>query len=137
MSTERTDAQTDAIYELLSKLAGVDVHDMNLRDHPDAWEAFEGWHLVPTYRGYANLGIGQYLLNVSAIGDPPELIISIASEEEMAGRQVGDDMPNGIGKVVQPEQMAVRLRFQTIAGLDVLERKLRELREDHFPTTKE
>lgn len=133
MSTERDESQDRAIYELLSKLAGVDTSDINLRDHPDAWEAFEGVHVVPTYRGYANLGTGQYLLNVSAIGDEPELIISIASEEEKAGRKVGEDLPNAVGKVVYPEQMAVRLRFSSVDGLAVLERKLSELRYDHFP----
>lgn len=135
MSTERTDAQTEAIYELLSGLAGIDTHDISLRDHHEAWALFENWHLVPTYRGFANLGTGQYVLNVSAIGSIPELVISIATEEEKSGRQVGEDIKNEIGKVLQPDQMAVRLRFHSEAGLDVLERKLRELREDHFPDT--
>jgi hypothetical protein len=133
MSTERDESQDRAIYELLSKLAGVDTSDTNLRDHPDAWSAFEGLHLVPTYRGYANLGTGQYLMNVSAIGDSPELIISIASEEEKAGRRVGEDLPNKVGQLIYPEQMAVRLRFSSVDGLAVLERKLSELRDDHFP----
>jgi hypothetical protein len=31
----------DAGYELLSELAGIDTYDVNLRDHPKAWEALE------------------------------------------------------------------------------------------------
>lgn len=31
----------DAAYEMLMALVDVDTHDMNLRDHPDAWAAVE------------------------------------------------------------------------------------------------
>jgi hypothetical protein len=31
----------DAIYDALSKLAGIDTRDTNLRDHPEAWAAME------------------------------------------------------------------------------------------------
>ena len=91
---------------------------------------------VPEYRGYANLGTGQYLLNISEKGDPPELIISIASEQEKSGRTVGDLRDNAPGAIVQPEEMAVRLRFQNVAGLDALEQHLKFLRDEHFTTIK-
>lgn len=91
-----------------------------------------GYALVPDYRGYANLGTGQYLLNISNADDPPELIISIASESEKAGRTVGDLQDNQPGTVIEPEQMAVRLGFATEAGLAALEQHLRILREERF-----
>lgn len=89
--------------------------------------------LPPAFRGYAELGAGQYLLNNSAKGEPVELIISIATEEEKAGRVVGDHRDNPDGHILQPEAMAVRLRFASVAGLDALESQLRMLREEHFP----
>lgn len=91
-----------------------------------------GMMLVPDYRGYANLGTGQYLLNISGADEPPELVISIASDEEKAGRTVGDLRDNKPGTVIQPEQMAVRLRFASEAGLAALEQQLRILREERF-----
>lgn len=92
----------------------------------------EGMVLAPDYRGYARLGLGMYLLNHSDAGDPAELIVSIVSEEEAAGRTVGDLKDNAPGTVLQPEQMAVRLRFENVAGLDALEQQLRLLRDLHF-----
>lgn len=86
-------------------------------------------------RGYAHLGIGAYLINHSAAGEPAELCISIATEEEKVGRVVSDSRDNSPGSLIQPETMAVRLRFENAAGLDALEHQLRLLREVHFPTT--
>ena len=34
---------TDEIYECLSTLAGIDTHNVNLRDHSDAWNAMEAF----------------------------------------------------------------------------------------------
>lgn len=88
--------------------------------------------LAPHYRGYANLGIGAYILNTTAVGDPAELVISMATAAEMDGRKVGEDRDNPPGHMVQPEDMAVRLHFENVAGLDALEHRLRILRADHF-----
>lgn len=92
-----------------------------------------GWVMVPDYRGYAALGTGQYLLDISGDANPAELIIHIATGEEKDGRTVGDlrDKSNP-GEMIQPEKMAVRLAFFTVAGLDALEQQLRILRETHF-----
>lgn len=93
----------------------------------------DGWVMVPDYRGYAALGTGQYLLDISGDANPAELIIHIATGEEKDGRTVGDlrDKSNP-GEMIQPEKMAVRLAFFTVAGLDALEQQLRILRETHF-----
>jgi hypothetical protein len=40
-----------------------------------------------------------------------------------------DNVP---GAVIQPDVMAVRIRFESVAGLDALEQQLRFLREEHF-----
>ncbi len=91
-----------------------------------------GFVLAPHFRGYAHLGIGAYLINHSAAGNPAELVISIATEQEKAGRVVGDERPNPDGYEIQPEAIAVRLRFENVAGLDALEQRLRYLRAEHF-----
>ncbi len=97
-------------------------------------EVPEGYEVVPNYRGYACLGAGFYVINVSdnTDGNPAELIISIASEEEKAGRAVGERRENPVGHVIYPEQMAVRLRFLSVEALDALEGVLRDLRCEFF-----
>lgn len=84
-------------------------------------------------RGYALLGIGAYLINHSAAGEPPELVISIATEEEKAGRVIGDERDNAPGSVILPESMVVRFGFHSVVGLDALESQLRDVRLVHFP----
>jgi hypothetical protein len=92
----------------------------------------EGFVVAPHFRGYAHLGIGAYVINHSAKGEPAELAISIATEEEKAGRTVGDTRDNAPDAMVQPESMAVRLRFENVAGLDALEKQLAFVRSEHF-----
>lgn len=102
-----------------------------LKEVPAPAPAPEGWTLAPDYRGYAHLGTGQYVLNHSAAGEPPEVIISVATEEEKAGRAIGEERDNHPGQMLQPEAMAVRLRFASPAGLEALEREIRKMRETH------
>jgi hypothetical protein len=90
----------------------------------------EGFAIVPDYRGYAHLGIGQYLLNSNS--EFPELVISIATSAEKEGRTVGDLIDNPPGHLIRPEDMCVRIRFENVAGLDALEQQLRFVREEHF-----
>lgn len=97
--------------------------------------ASEGYVIAPNFRGYALLGIGQYLLNHTAPDEPAELILSIATEAEKVGRVVGDTRDNVPGAMIQPEVIAVRIGFENVAGLDALEQQLRFLREEHFPGT--
>ena len=85
------------------------------------------------FLGYANLGIGAYLVNHSAPGEPAELVISLATDAEKKGREVGDSCENLPGTMIHPEDMVVRIRFSTVRGLEVLENQLRLLREVHFP----
>lgn len=92
-----------------------------------------GMVLAPEYRGYAHLGLGLYLINHSKEGEAPELAVSIATEAQKAGRVVGDERANEPGAQVMPEDIAVRLRFENVAGLDALESQLRKLRAVHFP----
>lgn len=91
---------------------------------------------VPSFRGYANLGVGAYLLEHSAEGEDAELCIVPATEAEKAGRTVGDLRHfEGEREPISAERMAVRIRFDNVAGLDALEQQLRLLREVHFPTS--
>lgn len=94
-----------------------------------------GYVVAPDFRGYAHLGVGAYVLNHSGPGELPELVVSVATEEEKAGRVIGDHRDNPPGHVLQPDAMAVRLRFENVAGLDALESQLLMLREEHFPGT--
>lgn len=93
----------------------------------------EGFALVPDFRGYAHLGTGQYLINHSAAGHPAELVITVATEDEKAGRTVGDEGTNVPGELIQPDAMAVRIRFENAAGLAALQKQLDYLRDTHFP----
>jgi len=88
--------------------------------------------LAPHYRGYAKLGTGQYLLNHSEAGQEPEFIISVATDAEKAGRVVGDSRANPPDALLQPEAMAVRIAFASVAGLDAMEDQLRKMRVEHF-----
>ena len=92
---------------------------------------------VPDFRGYAALGTGQYLLNACPATEvlPAELVISIATEEEKAGRVIGDLKDVEPGTEIDPSSMAVRLAFFSVSGLDALEQQLRILREESFPST--
>jgi len=95
----------------------------------------DGMALAPEYRGYAHLGMGLYVINHSAAGEAPELAISIATDAEKAGRVVGDERDNVPGALVMPEDIAVRMCFANVAGLDALEGQLRKLRAVHFPAS--
>lgn len=92
----------------------------------------DGYVIAPHYRGYAHLGTGNYLVNHTAEDNPAEIVISIATDEEKAGRTVGDERDNIPGALIQADVMCVRIRFENVAGLDVLEKQLRYLREFHF-----
>lgn len=91
----------------------------------------DGFVMAPHYRGYANLGIGAYLLMHSHVDDPAEICIVPVTDDERLGREVGDLRDAGPGDI-PAERMAVRLRFENVAGLDALEQQLRILREVHF-----
>jgi hypothetical protein len=107
--------------------------ELRARIWPDA-EMLPAKHVIaPHFRGYAHLGIGAYVLNHSAAGEVPELGISIATEEQKAGRVVGDLRGNEPGALVHSKDIAVRLRFENVAGLDALEQQLRIVRSVHFP----
>lgn len=100
---------------------------------PEAGAA--GMVLAPDYRGYAHLGIGAYIINHSA-ELPAELVITPASEAEKAGREIGSEVINpDDAPPIQPIDMAVRLRFENVQGLDALETQLRHVRCTHFPDT--
>lgn len=95
----------------------------------------EGYDIAPTFRGYAKLGSGRYVLHncPRTDEDHPSLVIAIATEEEKADRQVGELRHVTPGLMIQPDRIAVRLDFENAAALDALEQQLRFLREDSFP----
>ena len=94
----------------------------------------EAMGVAASFRGYAALGTGQYLLCACPRTNelPPELVISVATSEERAGRTIGDLRDTTPGKVINPEVIAVRIAFFSVAGLDALEQQLRILREESF-----
>ncbi len=83
------------------------------------------------HRGYALMGAGAYILTVCD-GDErgPELVISLATDEERAARTVGDLRDVVRGQEIPLERTAIRLQFASIAGLDAVEQQLRFLREE-------
>lgn len=92
----------------------------------------DGYALVPDYRGYAHLGTGQYVLNTTDKPDPAEVIISIATEADKAGRTIGERRDNPAHSVIQPEEMCVRIRFENERGLFALEDQLADIRKQYF-----
>ena len=92
----------------------------------------EGHVIAPEVRGYALMGAGRYLLNCACTDGVPELVISIATDDDKAGRSVGDVQDNPDGKVIHPEEIAVRIGFFSERGLFALEQQLRLLRAEYF-----
>lgn len=132
MSPYQQDQEIKAEAERLAKVLFGDVRSVDCDIIASHMARIVDRLTPPDYRGYAHLGIGAYLLNHSAEGEPAELVISIATEEEMAGRVVGDERDNAPGAQIQHEDMAVRIRFENAHGLDALENQLRHLRAVHF-----
>jgi hypothetical protein len=86
---------------------------------------------APSFRGYALMGAGAYLLTVCD-GDErgPELVISVATDAEKVGRTVGD-LGKAIPKDPIPvERIAIRLQFSSMDGLRALEQQLQFIREE-------
>lgn len=109
------------------------------RNSPTPASVPDGYVMAPHFRGFAHLGLGQYRLFHSRAGSDAELSIVPATPDETAGRVVGDLRDDGPDEI-PAELMAVRLRFENVAGLDALEQQLRLLRETHFsapPTNQE
>ena len=94
----------------------------------------EGFVLAPHYRGYAKLGSGGYFLYHSGKGELAELVIVPATDADREGRTVGDLSYDGPDEI-PAERIAVRLRFDNVAGPDALEQQLRLLRDEHFAAT--
>jgi hypothetical protein len=97
----------------------------------------EGYVLAPSWKGYALLGTGNYLIQHSADFDPvlgAELIITLATDADRAGnRRIGETRDaREPGKPVQPEDMVIRIGFLSERALFALEDQLRILREVHF-----
>ena len=108
------------------------------KEQPTPASVPDGYVIAPHFRGFADLGLGRYRLFHSRAGVEAELCIVPATHEEVAGRVVGDLRDDGPDEI-PAELMAVRLRFENVAGLDALEQQLRLLRETHFltPPTKQ
>ncbi len=85
----------------------------------------------PPFRGYVRFGAGAYILTVCE-GDEngPELVISVATEEQKAGRTVGDLRDVVPGAEIPLDRTAVRLQFASLEGLDALEQQLAFMRDE-------
>lgn len=88
--------------------------------------------IVKDCRGYAALGDGHYLLNDTCNDGVPGFIISLASEAQAAGREIGDLQPTD-GQMIEPHLIVVRMDFKTEKALDAVERQLGIVRKEYFP----
>jgi hypothetical protein len=70
---EQGAAVEDCIYDLLTKLASVDTHDQNLRDHKEAWDAAETF--------------ARYVMDIAADRAPPQADRADAERLEEVGLQ--------------------------------------------------
>lgn len=81
------------------------------------------------------LGEGRYVIQHSAAGHTPQIMFVHATDEDRASLEVGESRDNPPGDTIHPEQVAGRILFAGVAGLDALETQLRMLRQVHFPDT--
>jgi len=99
-------------------------------------EVPEGWKLVPDWKGYALLGTGHYVINHTADFDEKlgaELLITMATEEDKSGnRQIGESRDVTDPKLIESDQMVIRIGFLNERGLFALEDQLRHIRQIHF-----
>ena len=97
--------------------------------------AEQGSDPIPSYRGYALLGIGAYIIFHTDPPDEPELIIRIATASDVEGGRGIGETRRAPKRLVQPEEMAIRIGFTSVVGLDALEVQLHSLRAEHFSAT--
>lgn len=96
----------------------------------------DGWKLVPDWKGYALLGTGHYVINHTADFDEKlgaELLITLANEDDKSGnRQIGESRDVTDQKLIESDQMVIRIGFLNERGLFALEDQLRYIRQLHF-----
>ena len=96
----------------------------------------DGWKLVPDWKGYALLGTGHYVINHTADFDEKlgaELLITLANEDDKSGnRQIGESREVTDQKLIESDQMVIRIGFLNERGLFALEDQLRYIRKIHF-----
>lgn len=80
------------------------------------------------------LGLGEYLIQTTACGEPAQIVFSQASDHDRATRTIGDLKVCGHGPF-DHSRIRGQIMFTSAAGLDALEVQLRELRKEHWPET--
>lgn len=80
------------------------------------------------------LGLGEYIIKHTAIGEPAQVVFSEATKEERETRTVGDLKDCEPGPF-DHSRIRGRIQFASASGLDALEVQLRQLREVHWPET--
>lgn len=100
-----------------------------------------GWKLVPDWKGYALLGTGHYVINHTADFDEElgaELLITLATEDDKSGnRQIGESRDVTDQKMIESDQMVIRIGFLNERGLFALEDQLRYIRQLHFAASQQ
>lgn len=109
---------TDAAYEMLMALAGVDTHDMNLRDHPDAWAAVERYSASLVEQQARRIEAYEKIINNDSrlLGD---MFASIAQLEARLSRQ-----GEVIKKAIEAQEQAKRWIEQEMRDRGVPDERL-------------
>jgi GGDEF domain-containing protein len=80
------------------------------------------------------LGLGEYLIQTTASGEPAQVVFSQASDHDRATRTIGDIKVGGHGPF-DHSRIRGQIQFTSALALDALEVQLRELRKEHWPHT--
>lgn len=85
------DEQTEIqVRDALSNLAGIDTHDVNLRDHPMAWEIMESLLEMPRVVRFVDEPTGAVLQAIER-----ELSLMVTSGPTREGVMSEDGYPDG------------------------------------------
>lgn len=80
------------------------------------------------------LGLGEYIIQTTAAGEPAQVVFSQASDHDRATRTIGD-LKVGSHRPFDHSRIRGQIQFTSSVALDALEVQLRELRKEHWPDT--
>lgn len=120
-----------AIASLLERDTETESYARELRLAMQAGAVPEGYKPAPIYMGYAHLGLRQYEVHVSSPEVCTEICFVPVSVIERKAEKLEASGFNK--KYIEPDNMAVRIRFESVEALNALEDQLELLRIIHFP----
>ncbi|OCZ68581.1 hypothetical protein A9G00_24585 [Achromobacter xylosoxidans] len=131
VGTDLTDEQLAALPKGRHMLAIIGTHGVNGYTPASAPVAGEA---QPVASLGVVLGMGEYLIQTTASGEPAQVVFSQATDHDRATRTIGDLKVGGHGPF-DHSRIRGQIQFTSAVALDALEVQLRELRKEHWPDT--